>query len=87
MRKYQTTEEVKRVKLLITVKCDICQNSFDVASDRMDDEFEIQEFHCINRCGGYGSAFGDGDEWECDICQHCLKKLIGEHIRYINGTN
>lgn len=30
---------------------------------------------------GYGSIFGDGIKIECDICQHCLKKLIGEYCR------
>ncbi len=31
--------------------------------------------------GGYGSVFGDGSRVEADLCQHCVKELIGPFCR------
>ncbi len=54
--------------------CERCGKEYDSAKDIL----EVQEFHHIGFVGGFGSVFGDGVEVTCDICQHCLKKLIGE---------
>ncbi len=57
------------------VVCDVCKREF------APDALETQEFHHVQFTGGYESVFGDGTRVECDICQHCLKTLIGEHCR------
>jgi hypothetical protein len=31
--------------------------------------------------GGYHSIFGDGNAVELDLCQHCLKEVLGQWIR------
>jgi len=69
---------IKREKIkkpfydIISKKCDKCGKEYDA----IDDMFECQEFHHISFTGGYGSVFGDDSDIECDICQHCLKKMI-----------
>lgn len=60
-----------------SIVCDICKKEFNCKED----DIELQEFHHINFTGGYGSVFGDGVRVECDICQHCLSKLIVDHAR------
>ncbi len=67
-------------KQLKSIQCDKCKKEFQ----NDDDIFEIQEFHHVRFEGGYGSVFGDGDIIECDICQHCLKELIGNYYRTVD---
>jgi len=55
----------------------------DKCGRRYDDDIEMQEFHLIRFNGGYGSVFGDGTMVECDVCQHCLKAMIGDIARTI----
>ena len=57
-----------------SITCDKCGKTFE-------NDLEIQEFHHIDYFGGYGSVFGDMNKVECDICQHCLKEMIGDIIR------
>jgi len=47
----------------------------------LDSPMELQEFHCIEFVGGYGSVFGDGVLVRCDLCQNCLMELIGDYCR------
>ena len=63
------------------VICDVCKREYAA------DDLETQEFHHVKFIGGYASVFGDGTQVECDICQHCLKKLIGEHCRQTDAAN
>ncbi len=84
-------EKMITQKVIISIECDKCHkvylNSEEEVIDgqhhitAMNDMFEIQEFHHIKFTGGYGSEFGDGDKVECDICQHCLKEMIGSFCR------
>lgn len=67
----QPTQEI------VSVKCDVCGKEYNKGQD----DFEIEEFHFIRFTGGYGSIFGDGSRVECDICQNCLQKLIGDFCR------
>jgi hypothetical protein len=71
MIKYET--ELVETLIPIKVICDACKKEFDVK----DEVFEVQEFVHIREIGGYGSVFGDGESIEYDICQRCLKKLVG----------
>ena len=61
------------------LKCDVCGKEFD----RDGSILEFQEFVEIRFRGGYGSVFGDDDDFECDICQHCLKEKLGAFIRNV----
>jgi len=57
--------------------CDRCKK-------KISDEMELQETYSIKFIGGYNSVFGDENDVACDLCQDCLKKLIGDFCRY-NG--
>lgn len=72
--KHQVTELIEVAK-----ECDRCHTKYDV-----DVEYtETQEFHHIAFIGGYGSIFGDQNQVECDLCQHCLQELIGDICRIV----
>jgi hypothetical protein len=66
---YKTT--MQKVDEILSVACDICKEHYSF------DDPEVDEFEFIRRTGGYNSVFGDEYEVELDICQYCLKKLIG----------
>lgn len=55
--------------------CDRC------GLDAKAEEGEAEEFVSIERVCGYGSIFGDGNRISVDICQHCLKDVLGEWLR------
>jgi hypothetical protein len=71
-------DRITNVRQLKSVKCDRCEREFD-------DALELQEFHTIDFIGGYSSVFGDDTSVECDICQYCLKELIGDFCRVDEG--
>lgn len=77
MIKFKTTIEEHEIKTPIVVICDKCLKECDPEKDTM----EVQEFLHIKYTGGYGSVFGDESKIECDICQNCVRKLIGDIIR------
>ena len=62
------------VKVLV---CDRCGREAEL--DDADGEFH--EFTSIEHRAGYGSVFGDGNDVEVDLCQHCLKVTLGSWIR------
>ena len=64
-------------EVLDTITCDCCKKTFTTSEDYIDTE----EFLNIERINGYGSIFGDGNVMRLDLCQHCIKKLLGEYIR------
>jgi len=70
MKKYRITEKLEVEEIV----CDVCGFSSD-------QEIEIDEFLCIAFVGGYNSVFGDMSRVECDICQQCLKEMIGKYAR------
>ncbi len=55
--------------------CDCCHKEYT-------DDVDMQEFLCFHNTGGYGSVFGDGAEMNVDLCQHCVKKLLGEFMQF-----
>ena len=59
--------------------CDCCGRRFTNS-----DIIESQESWHLESVGGFGSVFGDGAHLEVDLCQGCVKKLLGEFIRVIN---
>ena len=67
----------------ISYTCDSCQKIFEV--DERLPPFEAQEMlHWENR-GGYSSIFGDGEEITLDLCQHCIKEILG-HLLQFHGN-
>lgn len=57
------------------IRCDRC----GLLSELGDAEF--QEMVCIDLKAGYGSIFGDGNDVQVDLCQHCLKATLGPWLR------
>jgi len=68
------TEMVER-QILDKFICDRCKKDIS-------DEMELQEIHSIQFTGGYNSVFGDENIVTCDLCQQCLKELIGDFCEY-----
>lgn len=56
-------------------KCDCCGEISNV------DDAEFNEFLSIDRVCGYASVFGDGEHIAVDLCQRCVKNILGEWIR------
>jgi hypothetical protein len=74
MKKYKQTKiSVNEIESIV---CDICGM---IATTK--DFTEFQEMIQIKHSCGYGSIFGDESDIECDICQTCLKKLLGKHLK------
>jgi hypothetical protein len=47
----------------------------------VDEGFEAQEFLRYRNTAGFASIFGDMNQIEIDLCQHCVKKRLGDIIR------
>ena len=72
---YREIQAPKRV--FERIECDRCGKICEEG-----DQLEIQEFHQIHFQGGYASVFGDETNISCDLCQNCLKELIGKFCYY-----
>ncbi|MGO9444618.1 MAG: hypothetical protein ACLPXB_07555 [Thiobacillaceae bacterium] len=59
------------------IVCDCCGREM-LANDQ---DFEHQERIAIRFRAGYGSVFGDGSLVEADLCQHCLRDVLGKFLR------
>jgi hypothetical protein len=68
-----------------SIVCDVCKKEYKKGETDIDGE--IQEFTHIAFTGGWGSIFGDGSHFSCDICQHCMKEKLGEYIREVKNDN
>jgi len=68
------TEMIEQKKLDKFI-CDRCKKEVKF-------QIELQETHSIRFTGGYTSVFGDMNNVSCDLCQQCLKYLIGEFCIY-----
>lgn len=76
MKTYRREEVFQRV--LVSCTCDRCKKEYD-------DIMEIQEFlHYINDAG-YSSVFGDGNMLDLDLCQYCVKEVLGPFIRTVGN--
>jgi antitoxin CcdA len=58
----------------VAITCDVCKTEYVDMAD-------FHEFLQIDHQGGYWSIFGDGAKIECDICQVCVKNLLGDFLR------
>ena len=68
------TETVTETAL---VTCDRCHR--EMAPN--DQDCEHQERVAIRFRAGYSSVFGDGNLVEADLCQHCVKEVLGPWLR------
>ena len=66
-------EEVERVLAVICNKCGKRIGS--------EDWIEWQEAFTYKFVGGYGSVFGDCAEMSIELCQRCMKELLGSYMR------
>lgn len=60
------------------IQCDACKITYDVHTDP--NGIERQEFLHYHDQAGYGSIFGDGNFLSLDLCQHCVKKHLGNFL-------
>ena len=65
-------------EVVTAVTCDRCGKRMTRAG--WVDWQEMIQFHFT---GGYGSVFGDGESFRCDLCQHCVKATLGEYIKCV----
>lgn len=74
-----TRTRTKAVTVIETafVTCDRCHR--EMAPNAQD--CEHQERVAIRFRAGYNSVFGDGNLVEADLCQHCVKELLGPWLR------
>ena len=73
MRK--TVKETYVRNKVTSVICDRCKKEYN-------DDMELQEFLMHYNTGGYNSVFGDGSKTSLDLCQHCVKELLGDYIQF-----
>jgi len=70
-------KDVRPASYVKQIRCDRCDRLAEVG----DAELEFQEFVSINQQAGYASIFGDGNHVQVDLCQHCLKDVLGPWLR------
>lgn len=67
---------IEQREIVTAVTCDRCAKRMT-----KDDWIDWQEMLQIHFQGGYGSVFGDGMSFHCDLCQHCVKDVLGDYIK------
>ncbi len=74
-------KDVRPESFVKQMRCDRCGRLSELG------EAEFQEFASIDLKAGYGSVFGDGNEVQIDLCQHCLKVSLGPWIRVTGAAS
>lgn len=59
------------------IRCDRCIRVAELG------DMEFNEFVSIERTAGYVSVFGDGNQLQLDLCQHCVKDVLGSWLRIL----
>lgn len=73
----KNTEEITQtVDVVTSITCDDCGNR--IYNHQYE---EWQEILSIRFTGGYASIFGDMVTMEVQLCQHCVKKRLGDVLR------
>lgn len=65
---------------LVSKTCDCCGRTAET------NDPEFQEFLSIDRNAGFVSVFGDGQRLMLDLCQYCVKRLLGEWLVIADKT-
>ena len=70
-------KELKTVTQIVDValKCDRCKKQYT------SNDYEYGDFLRIDFSAGYASAFGDGNQVQCDLCSACLYEMISTFSR------
>lgn len=70
-----TSTATNRSKVEHVVSCGKCGKTW------CDEDF-IENQECLHKhdVGGYGSVFGDGNEWSVTLCQNCAYELLLPYI-------
>ena len=76
MIEIETVTEQREVELCTAIICDKCGKRITP-----DDWIDWQEALQIRFTGGFGSVFGDEMSFRCDLCQHCVKDVLGDYIK------
>ena len=64
------------IETLSAKTCDRCGRHATIK----DIDLEYQEFLSINHHVGYSSVFGDTNQISMDLCQHCVKEVLGQWV-------
>jgi len=73
----KTKKVMQELGQITSIVCDRCGEEIKPSNI-----IEWQESYSISFIGGYSSVFGDGAIVTCDLCQQCLKTLIGDFCVY-----
>ena len=66
---------IERKAMCVAITCDACKKKYD-------DPMEMQEFLKWKDTCGYGNmTFGDMSVVELDLCQYCVKSILGDYVR------
>ncbi len=79
-----TTSEIvdEPVNKIISKTCDVCQTEISAANI-----FEFQEMITISWTCGYGSIMPDGNQYQLDMCQKCVKDMLFPHATLASEGN
>lgn len=69
------------VEEVISITCDRCKVEIQT-----DDTFEIQEMLNLNFVAGFGADLGDGNRCKIDLCQKCVKEVLGPWLRVTESS-
>lgn len=69
------TKDVRPETFVKQICCDHCGRQAELGDP------EFHEFVSVDLKAGYASIFGDGNDVQIDLCQHCLKTLLGPWLR------
>ncbi|MCT7310195.1 hypothetical protein N5J06_04515 [Ralstonia sp. CHL-2022] len=72
MREYRPATVLE----LVACTCDRCQRRLTA-----DEPGEWQERLSLDHLCGFDSIFGDGNLVYLDLCQHCVRELLGAWLR------
>ena len=68
-------------RIVVAIICDKC----GIRLHREENIWEYQETLRIAFSGGYASLFGDGSKFECDLCQECVRGVLGSFLREVES--
>lgn len=71
-------KDVRPESFVKQIRCDRCDRLAELG------EVEFHEAVSIDLEAGYASIFGDGNDVQVDLCQHCLKATLGPWLRVSN---
>lgn len=66
----------KEIDVEVIARCDVCNKI-------LDDDIARQECLSFYHDCGYGSIFGDGTGYTIDMCQECVKKVLGDCLVFL----